>query len=1015
MQTFKKFVASASIATILSLGIPVSAMAEGEDLSDLFIDAITVSEAGMLSFTASNIGTLDVDPALYDGVNYVYVDDFDTPAYELNWSDHSDQAFLMAGGSSTFEISELYGEHQVMVCLDATDVVADEADENNNCAVVYFYADLEVTNVYLNGAGDTLSIDVTNNGTGAIDPTTEGHTTIYTYVDGVEDDHHAYSWPILGDKNFLTPGGTSTIQIGPLTGEHTVVACVDAYEVVDESDETNNCLEVEFTPDLYINDITLDGNSQLLTVEMGNQGDVAVDPDTELGTTFIYIDDMTDPVYTYNWETLADTDFLEVGGLSELSPAVLNGSHTVMACIDAREMVNESDETNNCMTVTFQADLVLENVYLEEGTDKLTIQVSNQGNTSVDLETEDGFTYIYIDDMNDPAYTYKWSNLNDQDFLEIGGVSELQPLVMDESHTVYACVDATDVVDESDETNNCMEVTFEADLAVTDVYLDNGVLTTELSNLGTLDVDPESGGRVYIYVDDMESPLKNYDWSLLNDQAFLEVGGVSELQSHSLDSNVHDVMVCVDPTDVVAETDEENNCMEVTFGADLTVTDVYLSGTLLSIDLANLGNIDVDPTETQGSIFIYVDDMETPEKTYNWNTLANNDFLDAGGTSTMQPMNLEEGAHDIYVCVDATDVVTETDETNNCFEITLGPDLTVTDVYEDESGLLSVDLTNIGTVDVSGSTVGYVYIYIDDLEDAKYKYNWTMLDDDDFLNVGEVSTIQPMVLDGEEHTIMACVDATDTVAELDEDNNCVTSVFGAPDLTVNDIYLDESNVLTAEMTNIGSEDVLSTTDGQTTLYVDDMDTPQATYNWQDLADQAFMEVGGVTLLQPLVFAPDSGTREIKVCMDSSEIVSESDETNNCLQVTVDTDTGTGEPTTDGPDLTVNDIYLDESNILTAEMANIGGEAVPSETDGQTTLYVDDMETPAETYNWQDLGDQTFLEAGGISYLQPLVFEPATADREVMICMDSSDVVSESDETNNCLQVTIALDDGGGDD
>lgn len=325
-----------------------------------------------------------------------------------------------------------------------------------------------------------------------------------------------------------------------------------------------------------------------------------------------------------------------------------------------------------------------------------------------------------------------------------------------------------------------MEVVFRADLAITNVYLDeNGVLTSELSNLGNLNVDPDSEGHVYIYVDDMEHPLKNYTWSLLADQAFLEAGGVSYIQSHTLDSDVHNVKVCIDPTDVVAETDEVNNCYETSFGADLAVTDVYLSGRLLSIDLANFGNIDINPTETHGSIFIYVDDMEDPVYAYNWTMLADNSFLKAGGSSTITPRVLE-GSHTVMACVDATDAVTETDETNNCTQV----------------------------------------------------------------------------------------------------------VFGVADLAANNIYLTESNVLTIEMMNIGTEDVPADTEGQTALYVDNMETASTTYAWQEMADRTFFIVGGLSVLQPLVFEAATPGREVKVCMDSSEVVSESNEDNNCMQVTL---------------------------------------------------------------------------------------------------------------------------------
>lgn len=252
MSKFKQLVAMISIVTILSLGIPVSALADGEMTPDLYLNEIAVNSSSMLTFTVSNIGTENIDPAVYSGVTYVYIDEFSTPAYTLNWADYADQSFLQAGGSSTFEVTKLYGDHEVMVCTDATGVVS-EPDENNNCVIRTFYVDLQVTNVYLNSG--ILSVDVTNNGTGAIDPTTEGYT--YIYIDDMDHAAHPYYWVNLANKNFLTPGGTSTITPSGLTGAHSVRACVDAQNIVSESDETNNCFDTTFTPDLYINNISL--------------------------------------------------------------------------------------------------------------------------------------------------------------------------------------------------------------------------------------------------------------------------------------------------------------------------------------------------------------------------------------------------------------------------------------------------------------------------------------------------------------------------------------------------------------------------------------------------------------------------------------------------------------------------------------------------------------------------------------------------------------------------------------
>jgi protein-disulfide isomerase len=89
--------------------------------------------------------------------------------------------------------------------------------------------------------------------------------------------------------------------------------------------------------------------------------------------------------------------------------------------------------------------------------DVLTIHQTNKGNS--DVETLLGHTYIYIDDMTNPVWTYSWSTLesNRQAFLEAGQTSTIQPQVLTGEHTVKACIDYTDIVEESDESNNCFE------------------------------------------------------------------------------------------------------------------------------------------------------------------------------------------------------------------------------------------------------------------------------------------------------------------------------------------------------------------------------------------------------------------------------------------------------------------------------------------------------------------------------------------------------------------------------
>ena len=74
----------------------------------------------------------------------------------------------------------------------------------------------------------------------------------------------------------------------------------------------------------------------------------------EDGHTYIWIDGKQ--TWTYSWSTLSDTNFLNQGGHSYLQPQTLQGRHTVKACIDANNVVAESNENNNCKTVTVYGD-----------------------------------------------------------------------------------------------------------------------------------------------------------------------------------------------------------------------------------------------------------------------------------------------------------------------------------------------------------------------------------------------------------------------------------------------------------------------------------------------------------------------------------------------------------------------------------------------------------------------------------------------------------------------------------
>lgn len=216
-------------------------------------------------------------------------------------------------------------------------------------------------------------------------------------------------------------------------------------------------------PNLTIPSISVDASGRLYVIQK-NTSNVNVAPSI-LGHTYIWIDDMTTPVWTYRWDTLdaGARGFLNFNNASSLQPQLLSGTHTVKACIDANNIVAESDESDNCLTTTNTTntyvqppDFTVDTIYLEF--DTLTVEVRGGSPTPVPYDS-DGTIYIWIDDMVNPVWIYSWKKLTDNQFLQGGGKhSIITPQALYGSHRVKACVDAENDVEESHEENNCLTV-----------------------------------------------------------------------------------------------------------------------------------------------------------------------------------------------------------------------------------------------------------------------------------------------------------------------------------------------------------------------------------------------------------------------------------------------------------------------------------------------------------------------------------------------------------------------------
>ena len=236
---------------------------------DLLPTAIAVDEYGSLSYTIENQGdeniatgsvieaTIDITPP--SSASYTLTD---VPTTS------SDLAFAGQGGSSTIATATLasYGIYTVEVCVDSTDQAA-ESNEDNNCITalvnyadpaVYYY-DLGVDNLTYNYVfGDDyyyIGYTVSNLGTLDIDTSVYDGANICTinYLDG-SSRSVSYSWQYSSLTEFLTAGGVSSDFSFSLSGEDvstidSVTICADGSYILAESDEDNNCNNIQIASD----------------------------------------------------------------------------------------------------------------------------------------------------------------------------------------------------------------------------------------------------------------------------------------------------------------------------------------------------------------------------------------------------------------------------------------------------------------------------------------------------------------------------------------------------------------------------------------------------------------------------------------------------------------------------------------------------------------------------------------------------------------------------------------------
>lgn len=353
-------------------------------------------------------------------------------------------------------------------------------------------------------------------------------------------------------------------------------------------------------PDLTVKNVTMD-NSERLTFDLANKNSSAVDPNSD-GFIYVYIDGKV--AWTYNWKYLKETGFLDANGLSKITSQIPKGNGDVKVCIDARENVTETDESNNCFEVkvkmakggeamvetqTELSDLAVTDIFVDPFSSNLNVVHGNIGKGRV--PDYNGSVNIYVD--GNLKWTYNFSAMNTQ-FLNPGFSGKITPNKLKGQHKVTACTATRSVIEEVSKENNCLTKTvtdsnpsanyvrtrkpqtdnlmiyrrrnlempskqsyFKPDFTVKDVYRgEDDMIYAVVANKGVQHYQ-DAVGEVTFYLEGRRQ--KSYLWSSFKDKAFLNAEGKSVLPMYKV-SGAHDVKVCIDDTNKVQERDENNNC-----------------------------------------------------------------------------------------------------------------------------------------------------------------------------------------------------------------------------------------------------------------------------------------------------------------------------------------------------------------------------------------------------------------------------------------------------------------------
>jgi subtilase family serine protease len=720
------------------------------------------------------------------------------------------------------------------------------------------------------------------------------------------------------------------------------------------------------------------GEQITITVAVKNQGDTKASPTL----LTCYMDD-----------AILDTE-----SVGQLQPGITStvtftwiatgGTHTVRATADVNGELPEADETNNTGTyslTTLAADLVVQNITWSPANPSRGDSIS-----------------ISIIIQNQGTFKSKYSNLN---FLIDGasrGIIEVAPMdpgstltktvtwiTLSGEHIFTAIIDEANTTKESNEDNNESSMTF----------------NTMAPDLGVKGISwtpefPSKGDTVSIKVTVTNQGAGRADASSLGyfiDDAFRDTAEIPDLNAGA-SSNVtftwsaipgaHKIRVVLDYYRTITETNESNNELETSIATqspDLLISDLSWTPdqvaagdqVTFTVTLKNQGNGNAEASTT----IFYIDSK----------FVGSLDFapLAAGEEETTSVIwTAEGGSHYINLVADNLNKIIESNEGNNQYSTHLVaalPDLIVSDIsFSPEKPALNDTITITITVKNQGQGAALKSRIACNLDGQR-----ETIDMISALGSGKsaVTTYQCRIQSGH-HVFQALADFDDNIREANEKNNSYTINIAPnmPDLAIANVSWSPADIVPGQeitfsivVENTGGVDAGAS---RIVFYTDDTIS-----GYNDIEPIKAGEKFNCTF----TWAASEGKHTIKIAVDSKGQITEIDENNNTVTISIPP-----------PDLTVQDITFSPPNYVTgdtvtvkARIVNLKGNKTPGST---AIIYIDDFGTDT-------------LEVPALAAGEGYDFSFAwTADADAhtfRICADTGNTVMETDETNNTAEAISA--------